>query len=44
MGQQFKVVDQDLILEVIAVQPETCQARAVKGDDPLKKGSRVEAL
>jgi len=44
MGQQFKLVDQDLILEVIAVQPEKCQARVVRGEGPLQKGWRVEAL
>ena len=44
MGQQFKVVDQDLILEVIAVQPETCLARIAKGEGVLQEGVRIEAL
>jgi hypothetical protein len=44
MGQQFKVVDQDLILEVIAVQPETCLARIAKGEGVLQEGVRVEEL
>ena len=44
MGQQFKVVDQDLILEVIAVQSETCLARIAKGEGVLQEGVRVEAL
>ena len=44
MGQQFKVVDQDLILEVIAVQPETCLARIAEGEGVLQEGVRVEAL
>ena len=44
MGQQFKVVDQDLILEVIAIEPETCLARIAKGEGVLQEGVRVEAL
>jgi tetratricopeptide (TPR) repeat protein len=44
MGQQFKVVDQDLILEVVAVQPETCLARIAKGEGVLQEGVRVEEL
>jgi hypothetical protein len=44
MGQQFKVVDQDLILEVIGVQPETCLATIAKGEGVLQKGLRVEEL
>ncbi len=44
MGQQFKVVDQDLILEVIAVQPETCLASISKGEGVLQEGVRVEEL
>jgi hypothetical protein len=44
MGQQFKVMDQDLILEVIGVQPETCLATIAKGKGPLQKGLRVEEL
>jgi hypothetical protein len=44
MGQQFKVVDQDLILEVIAIEPETCLARITKGQGALQEGSRVEEL
>ena len=43
-GQQFKLVDQDLILEVTAIQPESCLAKVVKGQGPLQKGLRVEAL
>jgi len=44
MGQQFKVVDQDLILEVTAVQPETCLTKITKGEGVLQKGLRVEEL
>lgn len=44
MGQQFKVVDQDLILEVIGVQSETRLARIAKGEGVLQKGLRVEEL
>lgn len=44
MGQEFKGVDEDLILEVIGVQPETCQARVVRSEGPVQKGARVEAL
>jgi class 3 adenylate cyclase/tetratricopeptide (TPR) repeat protein len=44
IGQQFKVVDRDLILEVIAIEPETCLARITKGEGALQKGLRVEEL
>jgi class 3 adenylate cyclase/CHAT domain-containing protein/tetratricopeptide (TPR) repeat protein len=44
LGQQFKLVDEDLILEVIAMDPETCLARVTKGEGVLQKGLRVEEL
>ena len=44
MGQQFMVIDQDVILEVIAVQSETCLTRVAKGEGVLQKGLRVKAL
>jgi len=44
MGQQFKLVDEDLILQVTAIEPETCLARVTKGEGALQKGLRVEEL
>jgi len=42
-GQQFKVVGEDTILEVISDHPQTALTKIVKGTGPLAKGLRVEA-
>ena len=44
IGQVFKVIDQDLSLEVIAVQPETCMAKIASGKGQITEGLRVEGL
>ena len=43
-GQHFKVVDQDVTLEVTAIQQETSLAKIVTGTGPLKETLRVEAM
>ncbi|MFO7985905.1 MAG: CHAT domain-containing protein [Desulfatiglandaceae bacterium] len=42
-GQKFNVIGQDVILEVMADQPETSIAKIVKGNALLTEGMRVEA-
>ena len=42
--QRFKVIDEDVTLEVISAEPDTSLAKIVKGEKPLQKGQRVEAL
>ena len=44
VGQLFKVIDEDLSLEVIAVQPEASIARIATGEGPVAEGLRVEGL
>ena len=44
LADQFKVIDGDATLEVVAVQPETSLARIVKANGPLTKNLRVELL
>ena len=41
--QQFKVADEEVVLEVIEVQPESCLAKILNAEIPLKIGQRVEA-
>ncbi|MCK4389833.1 MAG: CHAT domain-containing protein [Desulfobacterales bacterium] len=43
MGQRFKTVDENFVLEIISVQPDTSLAKITKGEGPLQKGLRVEA-
>ena len=44
VGQQFKVIDKDVILEVIAVQAQMSLCKIVKGQGPILEGLRAEAL
>jgi class 3 adenylate cyclase/CHAT domain-containing protein/predicted negative regulator of RcsB-dependent stress response len=43
IGQHFKVIDEDVILEVISVHPDTSLAKVAKGESPLTKGLHVQA-
>lgn len=43
-GQVFKVVNQDVILTVMSIQPETSIASVSKGEGRLVEGLRVEAV
>lgn len=43
VGQQFKVIDKDVILEVIAVQAQMSLCKIVKGQGPILEGLRAEA-
>jgi len=44
IGDQLKVIDEDVTLEVIAVQPETSLAKIVNGEKALQADQRVEAV
>jgi len=44
IGQQFKVVDNDWILEVSAVQKDRSTAKVKRGYGNIKEGLRVEVL
>jgi len=44
MGQQFKVIDKGLTLEVISVQDDVSLAKIAKGEGTPQKGLRVEAI
>ena len=44
VGQQLKVVDEDVTLKVISAQQDTSLARIATGEGPLTKGLRVEGL
>ncbi|MCP4111341.1 MAG: CHAT domain-containing protein [Desulfobacteraceae bacterium] len=44
IGQRFKVIDQDIILEVTAVKSNTSIARIVKGESHLIKGAQAEEI
>ena len=41
--QRFKVANEEVILEVIEVQQETCLAKIVTVERQLKIGQRIEA-
>jgi CHAT domain-containing protein len=43
IGQRFKAAGEDVRLEVIEVQQDTCLAKMVNGKKQLKTGQRVEA-
>ena len=43
VGQQFKVKDEDLTLEVISVQLDMSLTKIAKGQGTPQKGLRVEA-
>ena len=43
-GQKFAVTGGDVILEVIADQPDAAIAKVIKGEGPLTEGMRVEAI
>ena len=43
-GQKFAVAGEDVVLEVVADQPETAIAKIMKGEGPLTEGMRVEAI
>lgn len=44
MGERFKVLNTQVILEAIAVQPDTSLAKISEGEAPLLEGLRVEAI
>jgi CHAT domain-containing protein/class 3 adenylate cyclase len=44
VGQQLKVINEDVTLEVIMVQPEKSLAKIVKGQKALQEDQRVEAV
>jgi len=41
---QFKAIDEDVILEIISVEPDASLSRVVSGKGVLKKGLRVEII
>ena len=43
-GQRFRVIDEDVILEVTSTQKDASLAKLVQGKALLQAGSRVEAL
>ena len=43
-GQRFKVIDEDVMLEIISIRPDSSISRAVQGERPLQEGLRVEAI
>jgi class 3 adenylate cyclase/CHAT domain-containing protein/tetratricopeptide (TPR) repeat protein len=43
-GQQFKVIDKDVILKTVSVAPETSLSRIVAGKNTLQEGLRLEAI
>jgi class 3 adenylate cyclase/tetratricopeptide (TPR) repeat protein len=43
VGQPLKVLGEDVSLEIVSVEPDTCLAKIVKGKRPLAEGMRVEA-
>ena len=44
IGQRFRVVDEDEILEITSTQKDSCLAKVVKGRALLQEGSRVEVI
>jgi len=44
MGERFKVMDTDLFLEVISLQPDTCVTTITNGEQGPQKELRVEAI
>jgi class 3 adenylate cyclase/CHAT domain-containing protein len=42
--QQFKIIGEEVILEVTSIQQNISLAKIVKGKGPLQKGLRVEAI
>lgn len=43
-GQKFKVIDKDVILKTVSVEPDTSLSRIVAGKNTLQEGLRLEAL
>jgi len=43
-GQRFKVIGDDVELEIISIQQDTSLAKIIKGEKHLENGQRVEAL
>jgi hypothetical protein len=43
VGRQFKVVDAEAVLEVIAAEADASTAKVVKGETDFAEGMRVEA-
>jgi hypothetical protein len=43
-GQRFRVVDENLILEIISSRQDSSLATIEEGEGPLKEGLRVEAI
>jgi class 3 adenylate cyclase/CHAT domain-containing protein/tetratricopeptide (TPR) repeat protein len=44
VGQQFKLKDTDLVMEIVGVQPEICTAKIGEGGKGIQKGLRVETI
>jgi hypothetical protein len=44
VGRQLRVRDTDAVLEVVAVQPDSGTAKAVKGGEALQQGMMFEAM
>jgi hypothetical protein len=45
IGQQFRVVQTDLFLELVGVSPDASSAKVLKGDrEDIQQGLRVEVL
>jgi len=44
IGQKFKIIDQDIAIEVTDIQQETSLAKTLKGEGPLQNNVRIEAI
>jgi hypothetical protein len=43
-GQQYRVVDQDVVLEITSIDKETSSARIVKGTGTMFEGMPIELI
>ncbi len=43
-GQQFKIINSDVVLEIVSAQKEQSEAKIIKGALSLEKGQRVEQI
>ncbi|MCK4486072.1 MAG: CHAT domain-containing protein [Desulfobacterales bacterium] len=43
-GQQFRVIDKDVTLEITSIKEDTSLAKVAKGKGPVQKNLRVEAI
>ena len=44
MGERFKVLETDTVLETTAIMKDTSTAKIAEGDKAVSKGFRVEVL